>query len=110
MPNPKPRRINSLNAGLLIFVAIIFDLLSIIPFLNVITSFVAWLIFLVWFYILGVGFINPKRFATIAISFIIGVIPILSILPELTIAIIATIIMVKSEDRLGIKIPSIGAK
>jgi hypothetical protein len=106
----KPQRINSLNAGLLILAAIIFDLLSIIPLINVITAFVAWLIFGVWFYLLGVGFMNPKRFATIAVSLIIGVIPVLSVLPELTVAIIAIIIMVKSEDKFGLKIPLSGKK
>ena len=100
-----PQRIDNVTAGLMITVAVIFDILSLIPLLNILVDIIAWLIFGLWFTLRGISFLNPRRFATFAVSFIVGLIPILSILPELTLAIIATILMVKSEDRLGIKLP-----
>lgn len=106
----KKSRINNFSAGSLILVALLLDLVSLIPVVNIVSSFLAILIFGVWFYILGVGFINPKRFATAIIALVVEMVPVISWLPGLTAAVIATVIMVKSEDRLGIKIPSIGAK
>ena len=107
---PRPQRINNITAGFMIAVAIVFDLISIIPFINILVDIVAWLVFGFWFALLGVGFINPRRFAVMATSFIVGAIPVVSTLPELTVAIIVTILMVKSEDKLGIKLPGSPAK
>jgi hypothetical protein len=106
----KPQRIGIVSIIFLIITAIIFDLISLIPFVNIVSGLIAYAVFGIWFYILGVGFMNPKRFATAAVSAVIGFIPFLSMLPELTIAVIVVILMVKSEDTLGIKLPGVGAK
>lgn len=106
----KPQRINNFQGASLILVAIILDLLSLIPVVNILVSGLAVLIFGVWFYMLGVGFINPRRFAAAAMSFLVEIIPFISWLPGITVAVITTIIMVKSEDKLGIKLPVPGKK
>jgi len=110
MEPTKRQRINSVAIIFMVAIAIIFDLISLIPFVNIVSELIAYAIFGLWFYLLGVGFMNPKRFAVAAVSAIIGFIPFLSMLPELTVAVIVVILMVKSEDRLGIKMPSLGLK
>lgn len=101
----KPQRISNFQGACLIVVALFFDLLSLIPVVNVLVSGLAVLLFGVWFYMLGVGFINPRRFVTAAITYLMETIPFISWLPSLTVAVTAIILMVKSEDKLGIKIP-----
>lgn len=81
--------------------ALFFDLLSIIPFLGSI----AWVTFTIWFYLLGVSPFNVRRLAVIGTSVIIEMFPKLSLIPSVTIGVIAIIVMVKSEDKLGIKLP-----
>lgn len=93
------KRIDNITAAAMITIAIIFDLFSLIPIVNIITTIAAWFIFITWFYMKGVGFINPKRFATAATSIIVELIPFLSMLPGLTLAIIVTIFMLRNEDR-----------
>jgi hypothetical protein len=114
MDNQKPQRISNLIAWILIFLALGFDLLALAAgfiAMDWFVGWVAWFFFLIVFYFKGISFIQPKRFGVLAISFIIGSIPFIgALIPELTLAVIATILMVKSEDKLGIKIPSIGKK
>ena len=105
MADVKPQRIDNIIAGLMIFTALIFDVLSIIPWVNIITDIAAILLFGLWFMLLGVGFMNPRRIATWATAGIIEAIPILSILPGITVGVAATIFMVKLEDKTGLKIP-----
>ncbi len=111
MDEDKPQsRIDNITAGFMIAVAIIFDLLSLIPFVNIVVDVAAVLLYGIWFAIKGVGFINPRRFATMMVTVIIEAIPAISFLPGFTIAIIVTILMIKSEDRLGISLPGVGGK
>lgn len=108
----KPQRISNLTGGILVILALVFDFLALVAGivgLNWVVSWLAWLFFLIFFYFKGVSFAQPKRFGALTISLIIGSIPFVgAIIPEITLAVIATIIMVKSEDKLGIKIPSVG--
>ena len=107
MAKPSPR-INTLNAIGLISLAALLDIISLIPLINIAVDLLAMIIFGLWFYLLGVGFINPRRFITALAALIVEFIPILSGLPGFTVAVIATIVMVKSEDRLGFKLPLLG--
>ncbi len=106
----QPQRISLLSATGLILTAFILDVGSLIPLVNWITAGMATIIFGIWFYLLGISFINPKLLGSALVSFIIETIPFLSWLPSLTAAVIAVIIIVKSEDRLGIKLPGLGLK
>ncbi len=63
-------------------------------------------LFMVWFWMLGMGIIkNPRKLGAMLAQSIIGLIPILNTLPELTMAIVAIIIVTKAEDR-GISVSS----
>lgn len=85
-----------------------YDLLSIIPVVNWFVAIFAWMTFGLWFAISGVGFINPKKLAVWATSALIGIIPALSAVPELTAAIILTVLIVRTEEKLGFKLPMPG--
>lgn len=89
--------------------ALFFDLLSLIPFLNVIVAPIAWITVTLWLYLEGVSPLSGRRLATIGVSFIVGLIPILSMLPEITLAVVAIILMVKLEDRVTKAVPGLGA-
>ena len=93
----------------MIAVAVIFDLLSLIPFVNIVVDVVAILTFGLWFAIKGLGFLNPRRFATMMVTVIVEAVPALSVLPAFTASIIATILMIKSEDRLGINVTALAS-
>ena len=99
MAEMRPQRIDNITAGLMIAVAVVLDLISLIPFVNLISGLAATLIFGLWFFFRGVGFVNPRRIATWAAGLIVEAIPFLSILPGLTIAVTATIVMIKLEDK-----------
>ncbi len=79
----KEKKINTETFIYMLFVAIILDVISLIPFANFITLFVGNLIFLGWFYLIGIPF-NTKRVSSFGISSIIELIPGISMLPAFT--------------------------
>ncbi len=87
-------KINGLSAIGLTVVALVFDILSLVPLLNIITGLVGWFIFSLWFFLLGFGLLEGRRLVTIMSSMIIEVVPLLSWLPTMTIGVIALILMV----------------
>jgi hypothetical protein len=84
----KPQRISNVMAALMIALAVVFDLLSLIPLVNILVDFIAWVTFGLWLLFLGVGFMNARRLATMLTSVTIEAIPFLSFLPGITVAII----------------------
>jgi hypothetical protein len=105
----KTPRINLLNAASLVTFAIFADIvgaiISLIPGVSILVTIVGWLILNLWFTMLGVGFMDGRRIGTMLASIVVEAMPVLNILPGFTVAVIAIIIMVKSEDKLGIKLP-----
>ncbi|TSC84537.1 MAG: hypothetical protein G01um101417_202 [Parcubacteria group bacterium Gr01-1014_17] len=107
------QRIDSTTGGAMIGVALLFDAvnagLNLIPFLgqilSVLVSIVAYCTFGFWFLKRGVGFANPKRAVTFFGSGVIEAIPVLNILPGVTLGVALTIAMVQLEDKTGIKMP-----
>lgn len=73
------------------------SILIVIPF---------WIIMYLWFTLLGISLMNARRLGTAITGSVIEMIPVLNILPGFTVAIIAIIIMIKSEDKLGITLPT----
>lgn len=77
----------------MLLVASFFDLISLIPFVNIISSVIAWMIFTVWFYFLGAGLLNTKKLATVSLSFLAELIPFVSMLPLITTGVFILIFM-----------------
>jgi len=99
------KEIGSATAFLMIFVALIYDLfqliINLIPIAGQILSFVitifAFLTFYLWFKIYGRSFVSPKRAMAMGAGVIIEIIPIISILPGWTVAVILLIGIEKLE-------------
>lgn len=98
-------KITNATFVLMLATAGFYDLFSAIPIVNWLVAVFAWLTFGLWFAILGVGLISPKKFAVWGTSAVVGVIPAISALPELTAAIILTVLIVRAEEKLGFKLP-----
>lgn len=99
----------------MVVVALLFDLVNaavnLIPFLgqvfSILISIVGYCTFGLWFMKRGVGFVDPRKAASFFGSGIIEAIPILNILPGLTIGVFLTILVVQLEDKTGVKTPSL---
>lgn len=79
-----------------------FDLLSIIPLMNIPIAIIAWLTFAFWFLYLGIGLTSPRRLAAPAISFLVELFPGLSAAPSLSLAIAVSIGIIRFEEgKLG---------
>ncbi len=108
----KKERISSIEAMLMIGVALVIDLVqAFLEFilvgivLNPFISIFAALTFWFWFHAKGVSFMSGKKIATSSVSALIEIFPILGGLPALTVGVLAMVSIVKTEDKLGIKLP-----
>jgi len=78
----KRKRIGKKQKVALLMAALIVDLISFVPILNIIVTIFAWFFFWIWFALLRVSrFRNANRFATMATATIIELIPMVSIFP-----------------------------
>lgn len=111
----KPRRITNTTAVLMLATAVLVDLIQFLLtllggaglVLNTFVAIFAGFTFWLWFKFKGVGFINdPKRFLTLMAESIGEVIPALNNLPIFVAGVAITIILVRIEDKTGIKIPT----
>jgi|GEM_PF-3605524 hypothetical protein len=116
----KKQRVSVAEMGLMIAVAIVFDLIDlaidllslgtvgaiISPFLTVF----AYLIFGFWFLYKGIPIGTPKNFIAFNGSLLIELIPYLGDLPVLTGAVVRILIMVRLEDTTGLPLGSGGDK
>ncbi len=87
----QPRKIGIITISSMIALALLFDAMSIIPIINLVSGFLAWLVFATWFYLLGLGLANPQRMATMGISFLAEMIPFISMLPTITFGVVIII-------------------
>ncbi len=98
-PTNTAPQISSIWATIMVGVALCFDiivfLINLIPILGqvvgMIIGFIAYLIFWLWFTLKGVSLMRPKRAAAMGTGFLISLIPILNMLPEITISVVITI-------------------
>ena len=116
-PPGRRSKIGLAEAVLMVGVSLLFDgaqalfgLLVIGIVLNSAISVLAWLTFFLWFHAKGMSYgIGLKNGASVvknpmvinAAAFLIGLIPILNILPERTVAIIAIIALERAENFVG---------
>jgi len=105
-PQDKKYRVSRKAFIWMLIFAIILDLISLIPAINVITLGVGAVLFGIWWWKLGLGLINPKKVVTYGVTAIVEAIPIVSWLPGLTVGVIVIFIYSRIEDKTGIKLPS----
>ncbi len=100
MEKESNNKIETVTASAMVTMAIIFDFISSIPIINIVSDIIAWLIFTTWFYFLGAGLLNPKKFATISVSFLAELIPFVSMLPLTTVG-VCILIFMQNHPALG---------
>jgi hypothetical protein len=70
---------------------------------STIISICADVLFIIWLWMLGVSFVKkPKKLAAMGIQAVVGLIPVLNTLPELTLGILAIVLITRSEDKGGL--------
>lgn len=94
------KKIGTFTKSSMIGIAILFDLISVIPVINIISGFIAGLIFFIWFYTVGVSFWDGKTIASNLIrlclylaSLVVELTSFISAIPMLTITVIIVIWM-----------------
>ena len=87
-PKEQKSKISKATFYEMLAVAILFDLVSLIPILGTISDIGALLIFYIWYKIKGVSFSNPKRGASLILTAIIEAIPIIDMIPTWTFEVI----------------------
>jgi hypothetical protein len=98
-------RIGIVAIILFIVFALIADLIGLIPFAKDFTGTIFWGItsFILWKK--GLGIFNGKRLATMATSWLAGAIPVIQEFPiEITVGIVAIIIMSYAEEKTGLSL------
>jgi len=93
-------RIPASTARAMLAIALVFDLIGVIPLVNILSTIATWIIFPVWFWRRGAKFTkSPKMIGYSAVSFVVGLIPLINkILPELFLGVYMNIRLIKKED------------
>jgi hypothetical protein len=105
--NKKEPRISSTQGVLLVGTAIIFDLISLIPAIGQILAIVgAAVVFSIWFLILHIPLVSPKKLLGWATAGLVEAIPIISWIPSITGGVILMIAITRAEDKLGLQVLS----
>lgn len=103
----KEPRISGTQASLLVGAAVIFDLISLIPAVGqAIATVGSIVVFSIWFLVLGVPLVSPKKLVAWVSAGIIELIPLISALPGITAGVILMIAITRTEDRLGVQVLS----
>ncbi len=100
----KNSRIGTGAATLLILAAIIFDLLTLIPFVGDFVGLPFWICVSIYLYRKGCGFVNTGRLAVEALDIIAKAIPAIQEFPELTAGMIVVILLIRLEDKTGMSV------
>ncbi len=100
----KQHRMGWVGISGLLVVGIILDLVTLIPGAGTLLAPPVWIAINTYLWIIGCGIVNAKRLSTSLISMVGEMIPALQALPINILGIIAIIIMVRLEDKTGIKV------
>ena len=107
---PENNKKHRMGIGTLIVlggIALVLDLVGLIPGAEDVVGTIFWGVAAIYFWIAGMGVFNGRRLATMLSSWIIGLIPFLQWLPQLTLGIVAIFFMLRTEEKTGMPISSI---
>lgn len=91
-------------AAALVGIAIFFDILSLIPFVNILTVFIGEGLLAIFFRIEGVSVFSAKKALPYLMGFVAEAIPAISMLPALTVETIVIIYLTHAEDKVGVSV------
>jgi hypothetical protein len=103
--NEKPEKKHRIGNGeivMLLVFALIFDLISLIPFVNIAVVIVAQSLMALFFSMHGVNVLSKRRAIPYILGWIIEIIPAISAIPAITIETIIMIVLTRIEDKTGI--------
>lgn len=104
---PQPQdthKISNTAFAAMSIVAILLDLISLIPIVNVATLAFAGVIFTFWWWKLGLGLLNFKKALNYALGALVEVIPILSWLPGITVVVVMMFVFTRAEEKAGVNL------
>jgi len=102
--NSSPKKIGFLAICILIFVAIVMDLLTLIPFIGGFIGAVFWIGVGVFLWSKGFGFFNFRRAAPMVISMVAEIIPAVQALPTILAGTVAIIFIIKVQEKTGLSL------
>lgn len=102
--NHSKYRISNLNVFFLISIAIVIDLITLIPFVGTFIAIPAGFGFGLYFYFKGLGILNTKRLTSQVVGMIGELIPAIQALPCFTLGIALAIYFSRIEDKTGINL------
>jgi hypothetical protein len=97
-------RISMAMSIFLIVIAGCFELIGLIPVLGSFSATIFWFCIGLYFWSKGMGLFSPKKLVTVAISYVIEIIPLIQWLPALIIGIIVFLIIIRIEDKTGLSV------
>lgn len=106
---PTKNRLGNSEAILLLAFAVVCDLLSLIPGINILVMIVGQGLIALFFSMHGVSVFSKKRGVTYTAASVVEFIPVLSMLPALTLEVLIMVAITRTEDKIGIKIPGSSA-
>jgi hypothetical protein len=89
----------------MIFTGLFFDLVSLIPFANIIIVPIAHGVFWYWFRGYGIQYFDRKKMKSKIAATIIEFIPVISVIPAWTLIVVIT--LVQSKLLTGVKVPAV---
>lgn len=103
----KEHRITNTAAVILVVLAIICDIIGLIPFVESFIAVLYWIGAGIYMWLRGMGIFNGKLLASESISLASSIIPAIQALPGITVGIIAVIIISRAEEKTGISVSAI---
>ncbi len=102
----KKRRIKNSEAAILLLMALIFDVLSLIPGANLVVVIVAQGLIALFFFLHGVNVFSGgyKKLVPYLVATLAEAIPFLSMIPMITFETLIIIAVSRTEDKVGVKI------
>ena len=103
----KKHRIGWFAILVLVFLALVCDLLGLIPFVKDFLGTIFWICASIYFWMIGMGIFNGRKLAVMAISWIASLIPVIQEIPlELVVGIIVIIAITRVEEKTGLSLTS----
>jgi hypothetical protein len=98
------KKIGIMGICILIFIALVADLLSIIPLVGTIIGPLFWILVAVYLWVKGFGFLNLRRAAPMILSTAGELIPAIQALPTILAGTIALIFILKVQEKTGLSL------
>ncbi len=105
-PKKSRKHIGAVAIGVLVLLALVADAIGLIPLAEDFVIWIYWSGVAIYLWYKGFGFVNGRRLAVMVADVVVGMIPGLQALPQITVGIIIVIMFARAEEKLGISVLS----